>query len=141
MNYKVLTAKQEKLNRLMNLHFSSYFEDLPLTSTQALTLEYIIEKGKTDQVYQKDVEMFLSVRKSSVTSLIDNLERDGYIRRESVPFDGRYRHLAPTQKAMELKPVISERITQYMESLFVGIPDEDLEVFESVLDRMTENTK
>lgn len=141
MDYKILTAKQEKLFRMMNLHFSSYFEDLPLTSTQALTLEYIIEKSKKGSVYQKDVEVFLSVRKSSVTSLIDNLERDGYIRRESVPFDGRYRHLAPTQKAMELKPVISDRISKYMESLFVGISEEQLEVFESVIDRMTENTK
>ncbi|MDD7389616.1 MAG: MarR family transcriptional regulator [Lachnospiraceae bacterium] len=141
MDYKVLTGKQERLNRLMNLHFSSFFDDLPLTSTQALTLEFIIDKAQHGEVFQKDIEVFLSIRGSSVTSLINNLERDGYIRRETVAFDGRYKHLAPTEKALGLKPVISERIDRYMESLFVGIPEEDLKIFESVLEKMAENAK
>lgn len=141
MDYKRLTGKQERLNRLMNLHFSSFFTDLPLTNTQALTLEFIVEKAQYGEVYQKDLEIFLSIRGSSVTSLINNLERDGYIRREPVAFDGRYKHLAPTEKALKLKPVISERIDRYMESLFVGISDEDLKVFESVLEKMADNIK
>lgn len=141
MDYKILTGKQERLNRLMNLHFSSFFDDLPLTSTQALTLEFIIEKGQVGEVFQKDVEIFLSIRGSSVTSLINNLERDGYIERKPVAFDGRYKHLSPTPKALKLKPVISERIERYMDSLFVDIPEEDLIVFESVLEKMTANIK
>ncbi|MGN0354351.1 MAG: MarR family winged helix-turn-helix transcriptional regulator [Muricoprocola sp.] len=141
MNYKVLTGKQERLNRLMNLHFSSFFDDLPLTSTQALTLEFIIEKAQVGEVFQKDLEVFLSIRGSSVTSLINNLERDGYIHREPVAFDGRYKHLAPTPKALKLKPIISERIDRYMDSLFVDIPEEDLKVFESVLEKMTDNIR
>lgn len=141
MDYKILTGKQERLNRLMNLHFSSFFDDLPLTSTQALTLEFIVDKAQTGEVFQKDLEVFLSVRGSSVTSLINNLERDGYIRREPVAFDGRYKHLAPTQKALEIKPVISERIDRYMDSLFIDVPEEDLKVFESVLEKMTDNIR
>lgn len=141
MDYKVLTGKQERLRRLMNLHFSSFFGDLPLTSTQALTLEYIVEKANRGEVFQKDLEAFLSVRGSSVTSIINNLERDGYIKREQVSFDGRYKHLAPTQKALELKPVISERIDRYMESLFVDIPEDELKIFESVLEKMADNIK
>lgn len=114
---------------------------MPLTSTQALTLEFIIEKAQVGEVYQKDLEVFLSIRGSSVTSLINNLERDGYIHREPVSFDGRYKHLAPTKKALELKPIISKRIDQYMDSIFVGIPEADLRVFESVLEKMADNIK
>lgn len=141
MDYKVLTGKQERLNRLMNLHFASFFEDLPLTSTQALALEFIMEKASVGEVYQKDLETFLSVRGSSVTSLINNLERDGYIRREPVKFDGRYKHLAPTEKALAIQGEISRRIDRYMDSLFVGIPEGDLTVYESVLDKMTQNVR
>ena len=141
MDYKALTGKQERLNRLMNLHFASFLGDLPLTSTQALALEFIMQKAAVGEVYQKDLEAFLSIRGSSVTSLINNLERDGYIRRESVKFDGRYKHLAPTEKALSMQAEISKRIDQYMESLFVGIPEGDLKVFESVLEKMTRNVR
>lgn len=141
MDYKKLTGKQERLNRLMNLHFATYFEDLTLTSTQALALEYIMIKVEDGPVFQKDLEVFLSVRGSSVVSLINNLERDGYIRRVTADFDGRYKSLVPTQKALDMKKEISERIGEYMESLFVGIPEKDLKIFESVIDKMTDNAK
>lgn len=141
MDYKALTGKQERLNRLMNLHFASFFDDLPLTATQALTLEFIMEKASVGEVYQKDLEVFLSIRGSSVTSLINNLERDGYIKRESVKFDGRYKHLAPTEKALSIKKDISRRIDRYMESLFVGISENELEIYESVLEKMERNVR
>ena len=141
MDYKKLTGKQERLNRLMNLHFATYFEDLTLTSTQALALEYIMIKVEDGPVFQKDLEIFLSVRGSSVVSLINNLERDGYIRRVTADFDGRFKSLVPTQKALDMKKEISERIGEYMESLFVGIPEKDLKIFESVIDKMTDNAK
>lgn len=141
MDYKLLTGKQERLNRLMNLHFASFFEDMSLTATQALALEYIMQQAEFGEVYQKDLERFLSIRGSSVTSLINNLERDGYIRRESVSFDGRYKHLAPTEKARSIEKEISSRIDRYMESLFVGIPEKDLKIFESVLEKMENNVK
>ncbi|MGN1135332.1 MAG: MarR family winged helix-turn-helix transcriptional regulator [Oscillospiraceae bacterium] len=141
MDFKALTGKQERLNRLMNIHFSTYFDDLPLTSTQALALEYIIQRSAVGDVFPKDLEVFLSVRGSSATSLINNLERDGYIRRESVIFDGRYKRLAPTDKALALQQEISERIEQYINSLFVGISEEDLKVFESVIEKMVNNVQ
>ncbi|MGN1021438.1 MAG: MarR family winged helix-turn-helix transcriptional regulator [Aristaeellaceae bacterium] len=136
-----MTGKQERLNRLMNLHFASFFEDMPLTSTQALALEFVIERAAEGEVYQKDLEAFLAVRGSSVTSLINNLERDGYIRREPVKFDGRYRSLVPTGKALDIQAEISRRIDRYMDSLFVGIPEEELRVFDSVLEQMTRNVR
>lgn len=141
MDYKVLTGKQERLNRLMNLRFASFFEDMPLTSTQALALEFIMEKAAVGQVYQKDLEAFLSVRGPSASSLINTLERDGYIRRESVAFDGRYKHLAPTEKALSMQEQISHRISRYMESLFVDIPEAELKVYQAVLEKMERNVQ
>lgn len=104
-------------------------------------MEFVIQKASNGEIYQKDLESFLSIRGSSVTSLINNLERDGYIRRESVKFDGRYKHLAPTKKALAIQAEISQRIDRYMDSLFAGVPEADLKVYESVLDQMTQNVK
>lgn len=141
MDYHRLTGKQERLRRLMNLHFASFFEDLPLTSTQAMTLEFIMEKAQAGDVFPKDVEGFLSVRGSSAVSLINNLERDGYLRRETASFDGRYKRLVPTEKALQMQKEISGRIDRYMESLFVGIPEEELRTFEAVLEKMEQNVR
>ena len=43
----------------MNVRFAAYSEDLPLTSTQALTLEYIMLRVEQGDVFPKDVEGFL----------------------------------------------------------------------------------
>lgn len=139
MDYQVLMGKLERLYRMMNQNFASFFEEIPLTSTQALALEFILKKAETGAVFQKDLERFLSIRGSSVTSLINNLERDGYIRREAVRFDGRYKHLAPTEKALAIQNHISDRIEQYMEGLFTGISESDLQGFETAIEKMTEN--
>lgn len=139
MNFRALAGKHERLNRKLNLRFSSFFEDLSLTTPQALALQYILENGKDGSVYQKDVEKHLSIRGSSATSLIHNLERDGFIRRETVKFDGRYRRLKPTQKAVALQEEIARRIEQYVQRLFAGISESDLKVFESVIERMARN--
>lgn len=141
MDYKLLTGKQDCLNRLMKIRFAKYFEDFDLTAMQALTLEYIIERGKYGDVFPKDLDTFLSIRSSSVTSLINNLETLGYVKREPAGFDGRYKCLVPTAKAKDIIYSISARISEYTESLFVGITEEELKAFETVIEKMIRNTK
>ena len=83
----------------------------------------------------------MEVKGSSVTSLISNLERNGYLRRESLASDGRYKKLVLTEQTLEMQDVITERIGEYMRSIFAGISESDLRVFEKVILQMTENTK
>lgn len=141
MDCKVLSEKHERLNRLMRLHFAAYFEDFGLTAMQALTLEYIMLKSEGGDVFPKDLENFLFIRSSSVASLVNNLEMTGYIQRETASFDARYKRLVPTQKALEMKAEISRRIDEYNQSLYVGISEKDLEVYESVIEKMSKNAE
>lgn len=139
MKEKSLMEKYDKLNRKISRYFSSYFTDTPLTSIQALVLHYLMTESVKRNVFPKDLEEFLEIKPSSVTSLISNLERNGYLRRESLADDGRYKKLVLTQKTLEIQDDITSRINKYMTSIFVGISDEDLKVFEKVITRMTEN--
>lgn len=141
MDYKALSGKHERLNHLMKLHFAMYFEDFELTAMQALTLEYIMLRGEKGDVFPKDLETFLSIRSSSVASLMNNLETAGYIQRETASFDARYKRLVPTQKALDIKVAISQRIDEYHKSLFRGISEKDLAVYESVIEKMTKNAE
>ena len=100
MKEKSLMEKYDKLNRKISRYFSSYFTDTPLTSIQALVLHYLMTESVKRNVFPKDLEEFLEIKPSSVTSLISNLERNGYLRRESLADDGRYKNLVLTQKTL-----------------------------------------
>ena len=129
MDEKKLMEKYDKLNRRMLRYFSSFFTGTQITSIQGLILHYIIVESEARDIFPKDIEEFLEIKGSSVTSLISNLERNGYLRRESL------------EQTLAIKDDITSRVNEYMHSMFAGISENDLEVFEKVILQMTENTK
>lgn len=139
MDEKRLMEQYDKLNRKMQRHFASYFSDSKLTCIQGLVLHYIIVEGANRDIFPKDLEAFLEIKGSSVTSLINNLEQSGYLRRQSLETDGRYKKLVLTEKTRNMQDDILRRVYDYMKSMFVGIPEEDLKVFESVILQMSKN--
>ncbi len=141
MDEKKLMEKYDKLNRRMLRYFSGFFTDTSITSIQGLILHYIIVESESRDIFPKDIEEFLEIKGSSVTSLISNLERNGYLRRESLDSDRRYKKLVLTEQTLAIKDDITSRINEYMRSMFVGISEDDLKVFEKVILQMTENTK
>ncbi len=141
MDEQKLIEKYDKLNRRIRRYFASYFTDTPITSIQALILHYMIVESEKRDIFPKDLEEFLEIKGSSVTSLISNLERNGYLRRESLASDGRYKKLVLTEQTLAIQDDITERIGEYMHSIFVGISEDDLKIFEKVIMQMTENTK
>ena len=63
------------------------------------------------------------------------------MRRESLASDGRYKKLVLTEQTLAIQDDITERISEYMHSIFVGISEDDLKIFAKVIMQMTENTK
>ena len=136
-----LMEKYDKLNRRIRRYFSSFFTGTSITSIQALILHYLIVESEKKDIFPKDLEEFLEIKGSSITSLISNLERNGYLRRESLASDGRYKKLVLTEQTLAIRDDITSRINEYMQSIFVGISEDDLKVFEKVILQMTENMK
>lgn len=139
MDEKKLMEQYDKMNRKMQRHFSSYFSDCQLTSIQGIVLHYIIVEKDRGDIFPKDLEEFLGIKGSSVTSLINNLEQGGYLRRESLESDGRYKKLVLTEKTKGMQEDILKRVNDYIHSMFVGIPEDHLKIFESVILQMTKN--
>lgn len=139
MDEKKLMEQYDKMNRKMQRHFSSYFSDSQLTSIQGIVLHYIIVEKDRGDIFPKDLEEFLGIKGSSVTSLINNLEQGGYLRRESLESDGRYKKLVLTEKTKGMQEDILKRVYDYIHSMFVGISEEHLKIFESVILQMTKN--
>ena len=53
-------------------------------------------------VFQRDIERDFSITRSTVTNILQLMERKGYIERQSVPQDARLKMLVLTEKGREL---------------------------------------
>ena len=141
MDEKKLMEKFDKLNRKMRRCFAGYFAGTPLTSIQGLALHYIIVESQCRDVFPKDLEELLEIKGSSVNSLINNLEKNEYLRRESISNDGRYKKLVLTDKTRAVEDDIVSRVMAYMKNMFAGISEDDLAVFDRVITKMAGNTR
>ena len=53
---------------------------------------------KEEPVYQRDIEQEFSITRSTVTNILQLMERKGYIERQSVPRDARLKRLVLTEE-------------------------------------------
>ena len=114
-------------------------EESGLTNMQSLVLHYIAFQTVERDIYQKDVEKAFQIRRSTATGILQFLEKEGYIYRETVERDARLKKIVPTEKTKELHGHIISNI-RYMEALLrKDIPREELEVCIHVLERMSAN--
>ena len=104
-----------------------YFCDLAvsengLTSIQSRILGHIRHAEEENKdVFQKDIEEIFRIKKSSVTSVLQTLEKKGLIVRESIPADARVKKLVLTQEARKLQQCTYQalgKMEQEMRSLF-----------------------
>ena len=56
---------------------------------------------KNDPVYQRDIEREFSITRSTVTNILQLMERKGYIQRLSVPQDARLKQLVLTEEGIQ----------------------------------------
>ena len=85
---------------------------------------------------QEEIARELCVNKSTVTRNLNYLEEKSYIERRPRPNDKRQFSVFPTQKMLDVLPEIRNASTAWMTLLSEGIPREELDIFDSVLERM-----
>lgn len=110
-----------------------------LTNMQRHILHYILFQSLQCDIYQKDIEKEFQVRRSTATGALQLLEKNGFIRREPVPWDARLKKIIPTAKATALRENILDNIC-FMESVLRrGIGEEEMAACMNALERMSEN--
>lgn len=92
-------------------------------------------------VYQKDIEEHLSIRRSSVTSLLNSMEDCGLVERKPVNGDGRLKKVALTQKALEIHDCIDCEIKRLEVKLREGMSPQELKTLFSLLDKIRTNVE
>ena len=111
-----------------------------VTMMHGWIIRYLYHNREKD-VYQKDIEKMFSVRRSTVTNLIQLMEKKGYVRRESVAADARLKKVLLTEKGIESHETIEKMIDHIEEELTDGISEEELRVFYEVIRKITDNVE
>lgn len=113
--------------------------DHGLTGMQGRVLHFILVKSKSGEVFQKDIEEEFNLRRSTATGILQLMEKNGIIRRESVSYDARLKNLIPTDKSKKLQGQVDDDIRDLETKLRENIDSEDLKVFYKVIIQMSKN--
>ncbi len=127
------------LSHKLKKHLNAVLSDLGITGVQSRILHYILVHYSSGAVFQRDIEAVFGLSRSTATGILQLLERDGMIRRESVSTDARLKSLVPTEKAARIDEEVLESITAIERRLVRDISAEEQEIFLSVADRMARN--
>lgn len=111
-----------------------------MTMMHGWILKYLYE-NREKEIFQKDIERSFSIGRSTVTSLIQLLERKGYVSRESVAHDARLKRVFLTEKGIQKNVSIRQMFAKMNEVVEKDIGEEELRVFFSVCDKIKENLK
>ena len=101
-------------------------------SHYAFVLAICREEGRS----QEELARELCINKSTVTRNLNYLEEKEYISRIPLPNDKRQFSIYPTQKMLNVLPEVKSASSEWMVLLSDGIPKEELDIFNSVLERM-----
>lgn len=72
-------------------------------------------------VYQRDIEQWFNIRRSSVTAMLQGMEQDGFITRSAVAKDARLKRLIATEKGRACHKQIEASIARFEDDLQSGI--------------------
>ena len=114
-------------------------ENIP-TPTQMQIMEYILFKSN-GEVYQRDLENVLNLRRATVSGVLQTMEKNGLVERIIASGDARTKKIILNSKAQKLFLEREKEMGIIEEIITEGIPKEELEVFSNVLDKMKNNIK
>ena len=124
-----------KLKKRMDANVQS----LGITGVQSRIMHYILVKCAEGPVFQRGVEKAFDMSRSTTTGILQLMEKNGLILRESVASDARLKSLIPTEKAVDLDAQIGRSLCQSEQRLTAGLTAEQLAQFLETVERMSAN--
>ena len=125
------------LARNMDAHARNIIMD-EVTFMHGWIIRYLYENQGKD-IFQKDIEKQFGVGRSTVTNIIQLMEKKGYLQREAVEKDARIKKMILTEMGKELQEKLDHLIEQLNEETLKNVTDEELDVFFRVLEKVEEN--
>lgn len=129
----------KSLSNMIKKRIDYLSRETGVTGFQGYLLGYLIEESRQRDVFQRDVEKHMEISRASVTSVLQLLEKNGFILRESVKDDARLKKIVVTEKGHRTNEQIHIMLDQLEESLGEGISEEEMQTFISVVQHIKNN--
>lgn len=118
------------LNCIFHRVIGREMADLGLTSIQSRMLGYLyFQSAKGQKVLQRELEEEFKIRKSSVTSVLQMLEKKGLVERVSVRGDARLKELLLTGQGVVVQEEVIRRLDALDERVNVCLTPEERRMF------------
>ena len=123
------------ISRKMDTSVISAIDD-NLTISHAYVIDFICNEGKDKDVFQKDLESVFDLKRSSISLMLNNMEKNGLIERMLVKEDGRLKKIVLTEKSIKIYEKISDAIDLIENKLSENITEEEVKIFQNVLNKI-----
>ena len=107
------------------------------TPTQMQIIAYIL-KHKNEDIYQRDLENVLKLRRATVSGVLKTMEKNGFITRITDKEDTRIKIIL-NKNAEEIFEKSEKKLDELEKIVIKDISKTDLEIFSNVIDKMKEN--
>lgn len=135
LGFEIRTLSNQ-INRRINQMIAE--EEENLTAHQCWVLKFLIQNQERE-IFQKDIEAFFSIRRSTANHMLQLMEKNGYLNRVFVPEDGRMKRLVCTEKGWQAYRRMEDRLGRFACLLENGISQEEIQEFRRMLQRMNDN--
>lgn len=127
------------LSRMVKKRLNTTLQGLDITAIQSRVIFYIAEHYRQQPVFQRDIESAFRLSRSTATGILQQLEKKGILRRESVASDARLKSLVPTEKAAELNAQVCACLRQTEQVLTDRLSDGQVQLFRETMALMADN--
>lgn len=129
---------QNKVARNICNDMKKYDVVSPPSLIQSEIIGYLIENENQD-ICGKDLEAVFQLRRSTISGVLQTLEKNNLIQKIDTPNDARTKKIILTEEAKKLFLNATKCFEQLEKKVLTGIEEEDLNIFYQVLEQMQHN--
>lgn len=109
-----------------------------ITPTQMQIIAYILENSNKD-IYQKDLEEVLGLRRATVSGVLYTMEKNHLIKRSTSMNDARVKKIVLNDEAKVMFLKCEEKIKKLEELMIRDLSEVELQMFSKIIDKMKDN--
>jgi DNA-binding MarR family transcriptional regulator len=141
-NQKIIDRSAGKiineLSRAAQIYFQAEFKPYSIGHAQIRTLLFI---ARNERISQLELSQYLNLDKSSITSQLQILEKNGYISRQSSEKDARLYQIMISDKTKGLLESLKRVYSSWTATLLDGFSERETNEIFFYLQKMAENAK
>ena len=137
--YEIITLDHNIRRFLINEGKYSPIKNMP-SQVQMRIVHYLIQNKDTD-IYQRDLEDVLMLRRATVSGVLQTMERNGLVKRVLCDEDVRCKKIILNEKAKDKFNTKRNEFYKLENIVKNGLNDEEIEFFCHIIKRMQNNIK